>query len=200
MPLQVHEDAAVGATAAEGEIVHAQDAWRGPSRGGETTDAREQGVAADRDAELPQQPCARFAAEGECHTREPAGAGAGASCMGSDEGGEPLGEGAPRAARIGAEEPTHLDAQGDGQTVDGQIGGMAQVPAVDASGATMTQRTARGTAAGRDAEGQLAVAKERAVDMQQERWGKRAARRMAPTSGERGKRRSRLYTEWIRNA
>jgi hypothetical protein len=135
-------------------------------------------------------PMVGFAAEGEGDMGESIGAGARAACMRSVERGELLGEGAARAAGINAEESTQLHTQ----AFDGQVGGMATVPAVDASGASVAQRTARGTAASRDVENQLAIAKVRSIYMQLGEMEKRAVRCMAPTPGEKGKYRSRLYT------
>lgn len=61
---------------------------------------------------------------------EPVSASAGTARMGSNEGGEAFGEGALRAAAIGTEEATHVQADGDAQAIDGNICGVAPMVGV----------------------------------------------------------------------
>lgn len=53
MSLEIDEDAAVGATTPHREIVHAQDARCRSLRKREATDMRKQGIATERNAEVP---------------------------------------------------------------------------------------------------------------------------------------------------
>ena len=54
--------------------------------------------------------------------------------MGADQAGEALAEDGLRAARLGAAEPAHDQAQGDGPAPAGQVGDGAPVAAVDPVG------------------------------------------------------------------
>jgi len=112
MPLQIDEDTAVGATTLESEIVHAQYPSNRQIREGEGADPRKQGIAADVYAEMMEESCPRLPTEGKRYMGEPVIEFASVTRIGGNEGGETLGEGTTRAARIDTEESAYMEMQG----------------------------------------------------------------------------------------
>src|SRR5262249_10451675 len=71
MSLQINHDAAIGPTAAEGEVIHTEDTGSGSIRQMIGTQVCQHPIATDRDAKVVEQASTRFASCGKSQMQQP---------------------------------------------------------------------------------------------------------------------------------
>ncbi len=147
MRLQVDEDRAVSAPFLQAPVVHAEYARRLDRRERRLGHRPAQGVAAHRDPQVGQQARAGRAAHGDAEDEDDDGEARRPLGVGRGDRRQPLGEDAPRAARIVAEPAARTEAEAHRQPLPGHVGKPAGVPTVDPDGGVVADRAAGGRAA-----------------------------------------------------
>jgi hypothetical protein len=139
-PLQVDQHGAVGVALAQGPVVDPEHRGCRHRRQGRRPDQAQQGVAGARDAQLSAQAGAGRPAEREAEGGEPPAEPRRPARPWRRHPGQPLGEDAPGAAGVVAEQAADPEPEHDGVLAPGQVGQGSFVAAVDALGPSLAQR------------------------------------------------------------
>src|SRR5690606_18331185 len=140
-PFEVGEDRPIPVALLPGPVVDTEDADRRRLWIRHGTGATKERVRTRAHAELSRHPRSGLAAQRESQQVEGTAEPVRPSCVDSRRTVEPLGEDAPLAVRLVAEEPPRLDLEPHGGLVPGQVGENAAVAAVNPRGRRAACRT-----------------------------------------------------------
>jgi hypothetical protein len=121
VPLQIHDDGAVGAPSAPRPLVDADHTRRGGCGGGGRANHPQQGVRAERHREAPGQTGASLSSQRQAKMTLHIPEAPGPAGVGGSDRGHSFAEGAPLAGWIGAGEPPQAQAQENGPSLPGQV-------------------------------------------------------------------------------
>ena len=152
-PLQVDQHGAVAVALAQRPVVDPEDSRGdlGWQRGG--PDQPQQGVARGRHEQSAAEPSAGGTAQREADRRLPRGEARRPASPGRGGAGQALGEDAPLAAGVVAEQAARPQPDQDGVVAPRQVGQGPLVAAVDATGASAAQRAACRARTGSEGQG-----------------------------------------------
>ena len=154
---EIQQERAIGMTASQGEIVHAEDLWGDNSRTGSAADYPQPCVPAPPKSSLPAEPhpsCpTESEADGEQVCRQPASA----PCPRCREAGQSFRKDAAGAAGVAAEELVDAEPPGDLIATPREIGERPGITTIDMACRDLACRASGCRLCGRDQEGDLGV-------------------------------------------
>ena len=159
VPFQIDDDRAVAMPATPGPVVNPDGVQGAGCRERGPAQRIEERVGAERHSQGGQEPPAGFSAQGQGDGIDDTGQPGGAACRRRDHVGEPLGEDLPGTGRVPTEPAARGEVQLHGQSLPGEIGQAALIPAMDAIRRAAARGAVHHRAMGTQDEGDRIVAR-----------------------------------------